>query len=266
MEQRGTGCWEKKATEGLMGLGTSRQARPPRALPTASYPEARCALAALLRGSQDPWLPLPNPDPVPTSQDPGQPCFGSHCPSSGIKRRQEGSSSSRSMMGAGRSDSGGEGVARSPRTPRVIPLFWLGLRNGPRSFLLMDAGERPSGVKRDLGPFTMGVRWVGAAWSRAQATALHTRSHKQPRLRSLRPGAHSTGVETMVAPSPGQGAPLLPLTLAFSAQEGACWKCSVWPRPRKEGVGRCRRIQPGILVCPPGYRPLLAREPFPTWP
>lgn len=174
-----------------MGLGTGRQARAPRAMPTPSYPEARCALAAPLRGSEAPWLPPPNPDPVPTPRDPGQPCFGSHCPSSGIKGQQgEGFSPSRSTMGAGRGDSRGEGVARSPRTPRVIPLLWLGLRSGPRGFPLMRTGERPSRVKRGLDPFAMGLRQGGAVQSRAPATALRTRSHKQPRLHSLRPGAH----------------------------------------------------------------------------
>lgn len=42
----------------------------------------------------------------------------------------------------------------------------------------------------------------------------------------------------MVAPSPGQGAPLHPLALALSAQEGGSWKCCVWPQPRNGGGER----------------------------
>lgn len=52
-------------------------------------------------------------------------------------------------------------MASSRKILRVLPLLWLGLRSGPRSFPLMGTGERPSRVKRGLGPSRMKFKGQG---------------------------------------------------------------------------------------------------------
>lgn len=54
--------------------------------------------------------------------------------------------------------------------------------------------------------------------TRRPAIALHTRSHNQPSLGSPRGSAQHSDCGP-VAPSPGQRAPLHPLTLAFSIRK-----------------------------------------------
>lgn len=63
-----------------MGLGTSRRTCPRWALPIPSYLEACCVLAALLSGSQAPWLQFQNLIQSPHPKTQASPALGLTAP------------------------------------------------------------------------------------------------------------------------------------------------------------------------------------------